>query len=185
MFHEPAQFDFTQTLETNWRLIRQECEEVLSKNWIVWPEPKIGGGGGWTAFGLFLHGRRHEANCALCPETARLAQSIPGMTMAGFSSLAPGVRLRPHTGYSNRVLRCHLGLIVPDSCGLRVGEETRQWEEGKCLVFDDTYEHSAWNDSEKTRIVLLVDFLKEGKNPDRSLPASVVLAMQQSTRETR
>jgi len=184
MFHDPAQFNFTQMLEANWSVIRQECEQVLNINWIMWPEPRLGGGRGWTAFGLFLHGRKHAGNCGLCPETASLVQSIPGMTMAGFSALAPGTRLRPHTGYSNRVLRCHLGLIIPNSCAIRVGDATHFWEEGKCLVFDDTYEHSAWNDSTETRIVLLIDFLKAGTSAERSLPASLVIAMQQSNSQT-
>jgi aspartate beta-hydroxylase len=38
-------------------------------------------------------------------------------------------------------LTVHLGLRVPRGCSLRVAEETRAWEEGKCLVFDDSFEH--------------------------------------------
>src|SRR5215470_11228679 len=79
---------------------------------------------------------------------ARLVRGIPGMTMAGFSRLAPGAHITPHRGYegySGFVLRCHLGLVVPEGCALKVGDETRGWQEGRCLVFDDSYEHEAWN----------------------------------------
>ena len=80
------------------------------------------------------------------------------MTTAGFSFLAPGTVIRPHIGYSGEVLRCHLGLIVPEGCALRVGAETRNWDAGKRLVFDDTVEHEAWNSGAEGRAVLLIYF---------------------------
>ena len=66
---------------------------------------------------------------------------------------------------NNTVLRLHLGLIIPKTytaigCAIRVGEEIENWQEGKCLIFDDTIEHEAWNRSHDTRVVLLVDFNK-------------------------
>ncbi len=55
------------------------------------------------------------------------------------------------------MLRCHLGLIVPEGCGMRVDTETRNWTQGKCLRFNHTLEHEAWNKGNST-IVLLLDF---------------------------
>ncbi|WP_166039985.1 aspartyl/asparaginyl beta-hydroxylase domain-containing protein [Sphingosinicella sp. YJ22] len=74
-----------------------------------------------------------------------------------FSRLGPGARIPPHHGMLNARLICHLPLIVPEGCGFRVGGETRQWEPGKLLVFDDTVEHEAWNDSGEDRIILIFD----------------------------
>ena len=54
-------------------------------------------------------------------------------------------------------LICHLPLIVPPGCWLRVGNETRHWEEGKLMIFDDSIEHEAKNESDQTRIILLFD----------------------------
>jgi aspartate beta-hydroxylase len=71
--------------------------------------------------------------------------------------LRPGARIPPHTGYVNTRLICHLPLIVPDGCAIRVGNETRAWQEGRALVFDDTVEHEAWNRSDRLRVVLLFD----------------------------
>jgi aspartyl/asparaginyl beta-hydroxylase (cupin superfamily) len=71
--------------------------------------------------------------------------------------LRPGARIPPHHGVLNSRLICHLPLIVPDRCGFRVGNETRAWEEGKLLVFDDSMEHEAWNDSDRDRVVLIFD----------------------------
>ncbi len=52
---------------------------------------------------------------------------------------------------------CHLPLIVPPGCGFRVGAETREWRVGELLVFDDSVEHEAWNDSDHDRLVLIFD----------------------------
>lgn len=82
--------------------------------------------------------------------------------MAGFSRLAPHAHVKPHVGWAASVYRLHLGLVVPEGCRLRVGSETRPWREGRCLIFDDTVEHEAWNDSDRPRAVLLLDFLRPG-----------------------
>ena len=56
-------------------------------------------------------------------------------------------------------MRVHLPLLVPSGgdCGLRVAGESRRWERGKCLIFDDAFEHEAWNDTDADRVVLLFD----------------------------
>jgi aspartyl/asparaginyl beta-hydroxylase (cupin superfamily) len=74
-----------------------------------------------------------------------------------FSRLEPGAHIPPHTGLLNCRLICHLPLIVPKGCWLRVGNETREWEEGKLLIFDDSIEHEAKNPAEDLRIILLFD----------------------------
>jgi ornithine lipid ester-linked acyl 2-hydroxylase len=164
MFFDKNEFEFAEHLESNWLLIRQELEQLQQRHFVSWPE-KFLYEKGWDVFGLYAFGRKLDHNCRLCPETTRLVEMIPGMATAGFSSLKPGTHIKPHVGYSNAVLRCHLGLIVPERCTLRVGNETRNWQEGKCFIFDDTIEHEAWNRGDKTRIVLLIDF----KNPSVTL----------------
>jgi aspartyl/asparaginyl beta-hydroxylase (cupin superfamily) len=74
-----------------------------------------------------------------------------------FSRLAAGARIPPHHGVMNARLICHLPLVVPPSCGFRVGGETREWREGELLVFDDTVEHEAWNNGSSNRIILIFD----------------------------
>ena len=74
-----------------------------------------------------------------------------------FSKLEPGAHIPPHHGMLNCRLICHLPLIVPDGCWLRVGNETREWQEGKLLIFDDSIEHEAKNPSGEMRIILLFD----------------------------
>jgi len=134
---------------------------------------------GWNALGLYAFGRRIAANCELCPETARLIANIPGMQTAGFSKLGSHAHIRPHSGLDRGVLRCHLGLHVPGGCELRVGRETRRWQEGECLLFDDTSEHEAWNRGDAARVVLLLDFKLE---PDVFHPRYALLDFIDRTR---
>lgn len=159
MFYKTTNLSFVQSLEANWLLIKEELNRLQPGTSISWQENFLYNQG-WDMFGLHSFGRKLEENCRLCPETTRLVESIAGMTTAGFSSLAPGTHIVPHEGYVNTVLRCHLGLVVPDGCSIRVGSETKTWEEGKCLIFDDTVEHEVWNHSNFPRIILLIDFKK-------------------------
>jgi hypothetical protein len=50
---------------------------------------------------------------------------------------------------------------------LRVGEKTRTWEEGKAIIFDDSYEHEVWNYSDCHRIVLVLDVWHPDLSPSK------------------
>ncbi|MEQ1502802.1 MAG: aspartyl/asparaginyl beta-hydroxylase domain-containing protein [Myxococcota bacterium] len=115
--------------------------------------------GEWSGVYFSFHGRRMERVRAACPQTAAFIDAIPRSTGINFfSRLTPGTHVMPHFGITNLKLRCHLGLVVPDGCRMRVGQEIRGWDEGKCLVFDDSYEHEVWHDGGSPRIILSVDF---------------------------
>jgi aspartyl/asparaginyl beta-hydroxylase (cupin superfamily) len=123
---------------------------------------------GWKTFFLTAFGMISEQNIAQCPETWKAVQAIPGLKTAMFSIFEPGKHLPAHRGPYNGVLRLHLGLIVPeprDKIAIRVRDQICHWNEGKVLIFDDAYEHEAWNHSDKTRVVLFVDFVKPLKFP--------------------
>ncbi|MDX2242897.1 MAG: aspartyl/asparaginyl beta-hydroxylase domain-containing protein [Leptolyngbyaceae cyanobacterium bins.302] len=156
-FYEATDFPFAGVLEDHWQVIQHELQQLQHNHFIPWSERYLYKDG-WTTFGLYAFGIKIEKNCQLCPQTTKLIETIPNLVTAGFSSLAPHTHIAPHAGYPEGVLRCHLGLIVPDDCGIRVGDEVRHWQEGNCLIFDDTFEHEAWNRSDRTRIVLLLDF---------------------------
>ena len=117
----------------------------------------------WTALYLWRDGKPVEANAARCPKTMAALEKVPLSRIGSrtpavlFSRLEAGAHIPPHTGMLNCRLICHLPLIVPNGCWLRVGNETREWEEGKLLVFDDSFEHEARNPSGELRIVLLFD----------------------------
>ena len=41
---------------------------------------------------------------------------------------------------------------------MRVGDDTVDLEQDKAIIFDDSFNHEAWNDGEVTRINLIMDF---------------------------
>jgi aspartate beta-hydroxylase len=124
----------------------------------------------WDAFFFYRHGVRHDAQCARCPRTTEVLESLPLVRVRDhapetlYSVLRPGTHILPHHGVTNTRLVTHLPLIVPPDCALRVGGETHEWQEGRCVTFDDTFEHEAWNHSDQDRVVLILD----SWNPDLS-----------------
>jgi ornithine lipid ester-linked acyl 2-hydroxylase len=156
-FYEAALFPFATQLEAQWPTILAELNALRGQHFISWSEKHLYNKG-WSTFGLYAFGVKIGKNCDLCPHTTALLEQVPNLITAGFSALAPGTHIAPHTGYPDGVLRCHLGLIVPENCAIRVASQTRAWQEGRCLIFDDTAEHEAWNQSDRLRVVLLLDF---------------------------
>ena len=169
-FYEKEKFPWVEKLEANWEAIRTELEEVLKdrENIPNFLEVSPGQGridnepGKWKTFFLYGYGYPVKDNIARCPETTKLLQQIPDMKTAFFSILAPGKHIPPHRGPYTGVLRYHLGLIVPDpeKIKIRVHDQIRHWQEGDSLIFDDTYEHEVWNNSDSTRVILFVDFVR-------------------------
>lgn len=117
----------------------------------------------WTGFHLIRSGKPVEKNLARCPATAAALAQIDAVQIAGicpnvmFSVLQPKTRIPPHHGESNARLVAHLPLIVPPNCWFRVGYDYREWKEGEVLIFDDTIEHEAANDSDQLRVVMIFD----------------------------
>jgi aspartate beta-hydroxylase len=117
----------------------------------------------WTGYYFYRYGERRAANCDDCPRTARALDPLPLSRIPKhgpevlFSVFAPGTHLLPHRGVTNTRLVGHLPLIVPEDCALNVAGEIHRWVEGRAVVFDDTYEHEAWNRSARTRVVLIFD----------------------------
>jgi aspartate beta-hydroxylase len=122
----------------------------------------------WDAYFFYRHGERFDEHCARCPRTSALLDSIPLVRIRDhapetlFSVLRPGTHILPHRGVTNTRLVTHLPLIVPRDCAINVGGEIHEWQEGRCVTFDDTFEHEAWNRSDTTRVVMILD----SWNPD-------------------
>lgn len=167
MFLDADALTDLQPLAASWRAVREEMRALARGSFAPWPERELYDSERWTVFGLYAFGTPLAGNCRLCPRTTELVASLPGLVTAGFSRLAPGAHIRPHTGYypAGTMTRCHLGLEVPDGCALRVGGETRGWREGTWLVFDDASEHEAWNAGDRVRTVLLLDLVPAGVAP--------------------
>ncbi|HTL71500.1 MAG TPA: aspartyl/asparaginyl beta-hydroxylase domain-containing protein [Candidatus Eisenbacteria bacterium] len=163
-FIDLADYPFTGDLEAAYPVIRREMESLPLGRFKEWYEKDLYTNL-WLVYGLYAMGNKLKENCAACPETVKVLERIPGLKTAGFSCLLPGTHIKPHEGFTKMVLRCHLGLSVPqpESCVLKVNGVEGHWREGKCLIFDDTQTHEAWNRGDKPRIVLLLDFLDTKK----------------------
>ena len=117
----------------------------------------------WGVYYLWQEGLAIPEHIARFPRTVAALEAWPRCDVPGcsptavFSILDAKTRIPAHTGVSNTRLIVHLPLIVPPGCGFRVGAERREWQPGKAFVFDDTFEHEAWNDSDVPRAVLILD----------------------------
>ena len=153
-------------LESNWEIIRGELLELLKDEDTIPPIQSISKtqeylttDKKWKAFFLKIYGNYIDKNCATCPLSTEIIKKIPNVSTAFFSILDGHKHISKHEGSYKGVLRCHLGLITPKDkkSKISVGGEIRYWEEGKALLFDDTYPHEVWNDSDEKRVVLLLD----------------------------
>jgi aspartyl/asparaginyl beta-hydroxylase (cupin superfamily) len=169
-------FPWVAEIEREWPLIRAELDKVLERQSelpafqaIAADVRTITQDNHWKTFILLGFGVRSERNIARCPETWRIVQKIPGLKTAMFSIFEAGKHLPAHRGPYNGVLRLHLPLIVPPhgphELAIRVDGRICHWREGEALVFDDAYEHEAWNRTAHTRVVLFVDFAKPLRFP--------------------
>ncbi|MEM7725675.1 MAG: aspartyl/asparaginyl beta-hydroxylase domain-containing protein [Cyanobacteria bacterium P01_A01_bin.45] len=170
VFFDTEQFPWSKDLESNWLVIRQELEQVLERvdelpnfDDISKRQKRIAGDNLWKTYFFYAFGFKVEKNCQRCPETAKILEKIPGMKVAFFSILAPGKHIPKHRGKHKGLIRYHLGLKVPQpasQCRIQVADEVRYWQEGKSLIFDDTYYHEVWNDTDGYRVVLFLDIAR-------------------------
>jgi beta-hydroxylase len=172
-------FGWTPYLEGNSSPIRDEARELLrdprsvpSIREISPDHRKIAVDDKWRSFFLWAYGVRIDANCARCPETARILERIPGLLSAFYSVMLAGAHVPRHTGPTKAILTGHLGLIVPlrrERCHMRIGDHDVIWEEGRIVIFDDMYPHEVWNDTDEDRIILLLHVKRPLRFPGTAL----------------
>jgi aspartyl/asparaginyl beta-hydroxylase (cupin superfamily) len=161
-FYDRADFPWLDAVEAATDDIRAELQAVLQDDAAL------------TAFHLWQNGELNEANAARCPRTMAALANAPLARISGrapsvlFSQLQPGARIPPRNGLINTRLIVHLPLIVPGKCRLRVGNEVREWQEGRAWVFDDSINHEAWNDSDRARVILLFDIARPELTEDEN-----------------
>ena len=177
-WHDARKFEAVGILESCFSAIREEAMHLgdeaevdysrATAPWRSWKRPwtlfrSAARPRTWTVYLLHHMGVAIAEAASRCPRTMAAIKLLPracgdyAWSDCIFSAMAGGAHLRPHCSVDNLRVRIHLGISVPDGCSLRVGSETRAWEEGKCLVFEDSFEHEVWNRSESRRIVLIVD----------------------------
>jgi ornithine lipid ester-linked acyl 2-hydroxylase len=187
---DPAHFQWTSELESNWQDIANELKMLLRyrerlPNFqdISEDQRRFTTDDKWKTYFFYCFGVKSEKNCRRCPRTTELIERIPGLQTAFFSILAPQKHIPRHRGIYKGVIRYHLGLIVPEErqrCRMQVGSEMVNWEPGGSVFFDDTYPHEVWNDTDQERVVLLMDVLRPFPNVLARLNRFVLKMIQRS-----
>ena len=174
-FYEPAEFDWAEGFEAQAGTMLAELEALLDRqpgdfSPYVQTRPDrpaaanpLRDDPSWGAHYLWENGAPVADHAAIAPATMAALETVPmpaiaaRSPMALYSLLRPGTHIRPHNGMLNTRLICHLPLITNPDCAIRVGNETRTWQQGRLLIFDDSIEHEAWNKGGTTRIILLFE----------------------------
>ncbi|MGH8184598.1 MAG: aspartyl/asparaginyl beta-hydroxylase domain-containing protein [Rhodanobacteraceae bacterium] len=177
-YYERELFPWQAELEKHTDTIREELRGVLDQP--IGVEPFLGtndnkvlkeqnllagtrGHAEWNSFFFHRHGEVFEQNARRCPRTTEILSAQPLVHIRGhapevlFSILTPGSHILKHHGVTNTRLVTHLPLIIPEDCAISVGGVEHAWQEGRCVTFDDTFEHEAWNRSDKVRAVMILD----------------------------
>ncbi len=174
-FFENGEFPWVANIEKEWPAIRAELDALLEHREhlpnfqdLSKDQRYLTTDDRWKTVVLYAYGLKVPGTCKLCPATAKAVRQIPGMKTALFSIFSPHKRIPAHRGPYKGVLRYHLGVVVPEpaeACGIRVGDQTRHWREGESLIFDDAFDHEAWNETDGVRAVLFVDFVRPMRFP--------------------
>ena len=177
-YYPRERFPWHAELEKHTDTIREELRGVLDQP--IGMEPFLGtndnkllkaqslldgtrGEAQWNSFFFHRHGEVFRQNAQRCPLTTEILDSLPLVHIRDhapevlFSILTPGSHILKHHGVTNSRLVTHLPLIIPEDCAISVGGVEHAWQEGCCVTFDDTFEHEAWNRSDKVRAVMILD----------------------------
>lgn len=188
-YHDPGLQPWSSRLQSSYEAIKQEALGLLSDRGVFEPfltfgantkvSDYVGGDGekpSWDAFFFYRHGQRYDANHTRCPQTSAILEEIDLCRVKAqapevcFSLLAPGSHIKPHYGVTNSRLVMHLPLKVPADCALNIVDAgEHHWQEGKLMMFDDTFQHEAWNRSGETRLILLMDCWNPHLTPEERL----------------
>ena len=171
-FFERDEFAWLTAVETETAAMREEALAAMKDGFVPYVQTApdrppasnlLRDDPSWSAYYLWQGGEIVAKHADRCPATMRALEHAPipvikgRSPMAIYSLLKPGTHIQPHHGMLNTRLICHVPLIAPDGCALRVGSETRTWRQGEALIFDDSFEHEAWNRGGETRVVLLFE----------------------------
>ncbi|RJS92211.1 aspartyl/asparaginyl beta-hydroxylase domain-containing protein [Salinisphaera sp. Q1T1-3] len=185
-----ALFPWAENLRAQWPVMRDELDALLERRAalpsfqeISPDQARISTDDQWKTFMLWGFGTRMDFGCELCPQTAAALEQVPGLSNAFFSILGPGKHIPRHRGVTKGLVRCHIGLRVPDSperCLIQVDDVDCAWEEGGMFFFDDTYPHEVWNETDGYRAVLLFDIERPMGMPGKAVSRAMIAALRRT-----
>lgn len=152
-------------LRNNWQKIREEGLKLMEGELISSSSKRDDAGfnsffkRGWKRFYLKWYNKAHPSALELCPFTVDLLQDIPSVKAAMFALLPPNSKLGLHRDPYAGSLRYHLGLFTPnsDDCFIVVDGNKYSWRDGEDVLFDETFVHEAYNNTDENRLILFCD----------------------------
>ncbi|HCJ99955.1 MULTISPECIES: aspartyl/asparaginyl beta-hydroxylase domain-containing protein [Serratia] len=137
----------------------------------------------WRMFIMKAYGQPIARNLARCPTLAGLIASSPDVLSASLSFLAPGKQVPAHRGPFRGILRGYLVLSMPKRADglpaavLKVDGQEYRLNDGEFMLWDDTFEHEVWNDSDEVRTVLLLDIRRRDLPSGLRILSSGIIAL--------
>jgi aspartate beta-hydroxylase len=157
-WHDASAFPWTRAFEDNHAAIRDELDAFLAQQRVTFRNyvgpilHEQADRGEWHVLYLDYRGHRWDEHRRMFPRLIELVDAVPRRSGTVFlSRLTPGAHIPKHCGSTNSQLTCHFGIVVPDGVELRVARELRRQPEGRCIVFDDSFEHEVWNRADRAR----------------------------------
>lgn len=183
--YDTAYFPWLQPILAAVPQIRQEALTILQHSKAIPPFRDFAPGheriapsaNDWRSFFFYGYGYPIEENLKRCPIVADAVKHVPGLVSAIYSVVGPGAHIRRHRGVSKAIMTAHIGLIIPreaEKCRMDVAGTNVIWREGQAWVFDDTYEHEVWNETDEVRVLLLIQFRRPMRQPGRIVADSLV-----------
>lgn len=162
-------------IEDNYNIFKDELTSILNNEETrqkAFKKRSYSKSPNWTQIELMLYGLSYQDKIDLFPQTHEILTKIEGVSTVYFSFLDKNARIKAHNGDTDAFYRIHLGIDIPDglpNCGMEVAGNQFEWQEGKCIAFNDIYYHTAWNLTDKKRVVLIIDLLlpKHRNQPDK------------------
>src|ERR1700722_5081973 len=168
-YYNVSDYNWAGDIEKNWGKIKEEVQNFIKEKDTVFVSNAIAYKGissakGWSSLSSMFWGLYSNNEPAKkIPALFNMLFKVPGIVSISFSRLEPHTKINEHHGETNAIIRCHFGIEVPESlpaCGMNVSGEEKGWEEGKWLFFNDAQNHFAWNNTDKRRIILIVDIIR-------------------------
>jgi aspartyl/asparaginyl beta-hydroxylase (cupin superfamily) len=164
-WHDAAAFPYLTRLQDEYPTIRAELDAFLSQQKITFRNyvgpilHERADAGEWHVLYLDYRGHRWDENVRMFPRLMELVDAVPRRSGTVFvSRLLPGTHIPAHCGATNTQLTCHFGLVIPEGVEMRVANEVRAQQQGKCSLFDDSFEHEVWNRSSEVRYNVFLQF---------------------------
>ncbi|MXO91148.1 aspartyl/asparaginyl beta-hydroxylase domain-containing protein [Pontixanthobacter aquaemixtae] len=188
---DPADVPGLNVVAGRWEEFRDEIQPLMRERENIPPlgeispdHRRIASTPAWKSFFFAGYGYEAKANQARCPKLVEAINSIPGVVVAFLSIMEPGTHVPLHRGLTKSWLNCHLPLMIPDDgkrCEIAINGEIHQWRYGEWLVFDETFPHEVWNESDQPRVMLLLQVQRRMRWPGRLITRGIYHGVRNSS----